>query len=242
MAATPGTEFPFVIKVCGITSADDAQVALDAGANALGFNFYARSPRYVSISQARDIADRVTGSYLRVGVFVNARAEELLDAAAAVPLDVLQLHGECEIPEPCAYALWRAIPGGSSVVQHDARVEAYLLDAVTEKFGGSGQTFNWSSAARFPHRAIVAGGLDPDNVGRAIAALRPWGVDACSRLESAPGKKDAARVVAFIHEARKAASTFAGIEFRGSGDSPRAPETGRSGLALGQPPESMEVL
>jgi phosphoribosylanthranilate isomerase len=192
----------FVIKVCGITEEEDGRAALAAGANALGFNFYAKSPRYIPARRAREIARALGGSYLRVGVFVNSPLDELLAIAALVPLDVLQLHGDsCEIPGGTQYRVWRSVRGDGPVPESDSRVEAYLLDTQTPEFGGSGRTFDWSQAREFPYRAIVAGGLSAANVGDAIASLRPWGVDACSCIESRPGRKDEVRMRAFLRAA-----------------------------------------
>ena len=190
---------PFIIKICGIMCEEDAREATAAGANALGFNFYPKSPRYITLERARQIVQAVPDRYLKVGVFVNSSEGELLSAAAAVPLDVLQLHGErCVIPSASPYRIWRSIPGGSAAPPPDDRIEAYLLDAPTSAYGGSGRPFNWSLAAGFPYGVIVAGGLEANNVAAAIAAVRPWGVDACSRLERFPGRKDPDRVRAFV--------------------------------------------
>ncbi len=193
-----------VIKVCGITSAADAAAAIQAGANALGFNFYVHSPRYITPSVAREIAQSVSTPYLRVGVFVNPTAEELETVASQVPLDILQLHG-ANLPLHLArsFRIWQAIrvPTTSKL---NADVEAYLLDTPTPLYGGSGETFDWSLADAFPRRFILAGGLDGFNVARAIHSAHPWGVDACSRLESQPGRKAAPRVSAFVHAAATA--------------------------------------
>ena len=193
-----------MIKVCGITSQEDAQAALDAGANALGFNFYPRSPRYVAPLRAQQIAQTVTGRYLRVGVFVNPTEEDLIEAASAVPLDILQLHGR-HVPTHLAgsFRIWRAIRA-MEIPPPDRGIEAFLLDSPTPLYGGSGELFDWSLAAAFPYRAIIAGGLDEANVAAAIQIGKPWGVDACSRLESRPGKKDHRRVRAFVQAAQAA--------------------------------------
>lgn len=201
MDNTRAADLSFVIKICGITCVEDAQTAVDAGANALGFNFYGKSPRFITPELAREIAAQVSGTYWRVGVFVNATAREMMRTAEMCRLDVLQLHGACELPP---HRLWRSVPGDFAAGQEDGRIEAYLLDAVTAEYGGSGKTFDWQRAIHFPHRTIVAGGLEASNVAAAIAALRPWGVDACSRLESAPGKKDARRVREFVKAAHSA--------------------------------------
>ena len=196
----------FLIKVCGITREDDAAVAVEAGANALGFNFYQRSPRYVTPERAREIAGAVRGDYLRVGVFVNASEGELRWMAEQVPLDVLQLHGGQSAYLPAPYRLWKSVDPSMPVTDSASKFEAYLLDTPSEGFGGSGVTFSWQLAAGFPHRAIIAGGLDARNVAEAIAVARPWGVDACSRIESHPGRKDAQQVRQFVRAAQGAAS------------------------------------
>jgi phosphoribosylanthranilate isomerase len=191
----------FIVKVCGITSAADAATAIDAGANALGFNFYPGSPRYITPQDAQEIAQSVTTPYLRVGVFVNPSEEELIEAASTVPLDVLQLHGE-KIPLQLAgsFRVWQAIQATAPPPLHPD-VEAYLLDSPTPLYGGSGEAFDWTLAAAFPRRVLVAGGLDASNVASAIRIARPWGVDACSRVESQPGRKDPRRVIAFVRAA-----------------------------------------
>jgi phosphoribosylanthranilate isomerase len=194
----------FVVKICGITNEDDARVAIEAGANALGFNSYAKSPRCLSLARASRLAATVPASTLKVGVFVNPLEQDLLDALDQVTLDVLQLHGShCPASLPGTHRIWRAANAGDPP-EHDARFEAYLLDTATPHFGGSGKTFDWTLAAAFPHRAIIAGGLDGDNVARAIETAHPWGVDACSRLESHPGKKDPQRVRHFARAALSA--------------------------------------
>lgn len=191
----------FLIKICGITNEKDAQAAVDAGANALGFNFFLKSPRYIPPVRAAEIVRTVSGNFLRVGVFVNASFAQLVRVASEVPLDVLQLHGDaCDVPRNNAYRIWKAIPPSDRPMK-DSAVEAYLLDTVSLAYGGSGKTFNWGLAADFPHRAIIAGGLDAENVAEAIETGRPWGVDACSRLEFSPGKKDPHRVRDFVQAA-----------------------------------------
>ena len=197
----------YVIKICCITTAQDATDAVAAGANALGFNFYLKSPRYIAVARAQDIARSLPATVLKVGVFVNASTEELFAASAAVPLDVLQLHGELPARVPDV-RVWRAKPVDNNFKETalNDSYEAYLLDALSLDFGGSGQTFDWSLAAtsNLTVRLIVAGGLDASNVAAAIGALHPWGVDACSRLESLPGRKDRSKVQAFVEAARAA--------------------------------------
>jgi phosphoribosylanthranilate isomerase len=199
-------EIPFIVKVCGITSEGDLGTSLEAGANAIGFNFYSKSPRFLSAERARRVVRSVRGTYLKVGVFVNPTEEELIEAASLVPLDVLQLHGNTPIHQAGAMRVWRSAHPGPAREALDPNVEAWLLDTPTPQYGGSGQSFDWSLAAGFPGRAIIAGGLDSSNVATAIRMARPWGVDACSRLESTPGKKDPARIQLFVEAALAAFS------------------------------------
>jgi len=196
------SELPFVIKVCGITTEDDLETSVEAGANAIGFNFYAKSPRFIKTERARQLAQLQQGAFIKVGVFVNPSDDELLDIASRVPLDVLQVHGD-QTPANLAnsFRVWRGGRADMDRTALDPAVEAWLLDTPTPLHGGSGKTFDWSLAAGFPRRAIVAGGLDGDNVAAAIRAAHPWGVDACSRLEAAPGRKDPERIKLFVESA-----------------------------------------
>ncbi len=207
-------EIDFVVKVCGITEEEDGQAALAAGANALGFNFYGQSPRYLSFDRAGRLMAALAGDYLRVGVFVNPTEAELNEAISALPLDVIQLHGDNCPPPPRGTRVWRSVVLPATISGEEANVEAFLLDSPSPEFGGSGRTFDWSLAAAFPRRAILAGGLDASNVAEAIRAARPWGVDACSRLESRPGRKDAERVRAFVGAALREATIQSPAEIR----------------------------
>jgi phosphoribosylanthranilate isomerase len=188
----------FIVKICGITNEEDARAAVEAGANALGFNFYPKSPRYIAPCRARQIAAAVSGAFLRVGIFVSPGEEEVKEAAAEVPLDVLQLYGPCEAAFQ-TYRVWRVT--GPGYAPAEPTPEAFFLDTPCESFGGSGKTFDWRLAAGSQIRTIIAGGLDSSNVANAIRTARPWGVDACSRLESKPGKKDPQRVREFVQAA-----------------------------------------
>lgn len=190
------TDLPFVIKVCGITNEEDARIAVEAGANALGFNFYEKSPRYVTVGQARKIIDAAPGDYLKVGIFVSAA----LEVITAASMDVVQLYGEWR-PEFDGLTVWKATTPNET--ERFCGAEAYLMDTPNAAFGGSGKMFDWM-LARGRHGVIVAGGLDGSNVAQAIAAAKPWGVDACSRLESRPGKKDPKKVADFVRAAREA--------------------------------------
>ena len=200
-----------MVKVCGITNQADADAA--AGAGALGFNFYRPSPRYVDPESAAAIV--TPAGVLRVGVFVNEpRAVEI---ARQARLDVIQLHGD-EQAAPAGFPVWKAfrVTSDFSMDRLTFPAEAFLLDAPGELYGGSGHTFDWtrakgaadwtrakgaadwSRAKGAERKILLAGGLGPDNVQQAIATARPWGVDACSRLELRPGIKDHTKVARFI--------------------------------------------
>jgi phosphoribosylanthranilate isomerase len=196
-----------ILKICGITNAEDAAAAIAGGATAIGFNFYLRSPRYIAPERAAEIAS--APGVRRVGVFVNEPRECVAKIARIARLDVAQLQGdEPATAYPEKIAVWKAV----RVDEHfdltqcgDCPAEALLLDGPAgELYGGAGTTFDWSLAAAIDKRIIVAGGLDASNVAQAIAAVHPWGVDACSRLESAPGKKDLEKMMAFLAAAKAA--------------------------------------
>lgn len=203
----------FVIKVCGITSEEDARVALEAGANALGFNFYRQSSRYIEPDRACEILDRLPGRFLRVAVFVNPSIDELAAIAGPLACDIVQLHGDaCPREVPSGYRIWRSLTAFERPPVRDRAIEAYLLDAPSDGFGGSGKLIDWKLAAAFPYRKIIAGGLDASNVTEAIETASPDGVDACSRLELRPGKKDPQRVRSFVRAALAAARILAAQE------------------------------
>jgi phosphoribosylanthranilate isomerase len=191
-----------VIKVCGITNREDALVSIDAGANALGFNFWTGSPRYVGPEQAAAVIAGLPAGVWKVGVFVDEPAQRAAEVAEGLHLDVVQLHGGGAPPK---FRVWRALSVQQAIEANDfddPDAEAFLLDAPAgEQRGGSGRTFDWSLIPAKRPRIILAGGLDAHNVAPAVAAVRPWGVDACSRLESAPGKKDHEKVRAFVQAA-----------------------------------------
>jgi phosphoribosylanthranilate isomerase len=200
------TETQFVIKVCGIANEQDARDAVQAGANALGFNFYRKSPRYVTVEQAQAIAASLPDTVLRVGVFVNETAESIAEIAGRVPLDVVQIHGKMPDSLP-PLRIWRAVTIDENFIPDRLSgidADAFLLDAPTSRFGGSGKNFEWGRAVGLKQRILLAGGLDGSNVEQGIAAVDPWGVDACSRIESSPGKKDAQKMREFVIAARKA--------------------------------------
>lgn len=195
-----------MVKICGITNQDDAHAAVEAGASALGFNFYRDSPRYISPTGASLIAQKLPDGVLKVGVFVNDTPDTIAKIALHAGLDVAQLHGDAECP---AMRVWRACPVRDLIDLHclqDPTAEAFLFDTASgELRGGTGLTFCWAlakqAAKSTTRKIIVAGGLDEDNVQIAIAEAQPWGVDACSRLESSPGRKDHLKMKKFIRAA-----------------------------------------
>jgi phosphoribosylanthranilate isomerase len=199
-----------MIKICGITTIEDAQAAVAAGATALGFNFYPKSKRYIRPEDAAVIAASLPGGVWKVGVFVNEPPARIEQIVGSTGMDVAQLHGD-EEPDalPSLARIWKALrvePGFSlRILDRFPTVEAFLLDgpAGTE-YGGSGKPFLWSVAAGCARKTILAGGLDATNVRQAIAQARPWGVDACSKLESAPGVKDHRKMVEFVQAAKAA--------------------------------------
>jgi phosphoribosylanthranilate isomerase len=193
-----------ILKICGITNQPDADAAIAAGATAIGFNFYPRSPRYI----APELAARITTPGVRrVGVFVNEPAARITGIASIAALDVAQLHGD-ETPGeyPSGIAVWKAVrvsPDFDFSQWDQSPSEALLLDGpAAELYGGAGHTFDWTLAHNIRHRIVVAGGLDASNVARAILLARPWGVDSCSRIESSPGKKDHMKMIDFLHAAK----------------------------------------
>lgn len=196
-----------ILKICGITSQEDADAAVAGGANAIGFNFYPRSPRYVTPERAAAIT--TAPGIRRVGVFVNEPRVRVEAIGRLVALDVAQLHGE-ESPAdyPERLAVWKAArvePGFDLRRFEDSPAEALVLDGPAgELYGGAGKAFDWKLVGVSAWRIVLAGGLDASNVAEAIALVRPWGIDACSRIESAPGKKDHKKMNEFLQAAKAA--------------------------------------
>lgn len=200
------------VKICGITNLADALAAVEAGADALGFNFHEKSPRHVSLEAAADISRQLPPFVMRVGVFVNPSEELVSSALASAGLTLLQFHGD-ETPEFCArfglmsMKAFRIRDAGSlKPIQHYP-TDAYLLDACSPGArGGTGETFNWDlavEAQKLGKPIFLAGGLTPENVAAAVRKVRPFGVDVASGVESAPGKKDPPKVRAFIQAVRQ---------------------------------------
>jgi phosphoribosylanthranilate isomerase len=200
------------IKVCGITNIEDARTAAEAGADAIGLVF-AESPRKVGVEEAREVAAALPEDILKVGVFVNEEPGEVVRIAREVGLDYVQLHGD-EGPEDVTAARGSGVKVIKALRVRDAAdlaeidgygADLYLLDAYSEKArGGTGTRFDWGLAKSLKGRAniLISGGLGPENVRDAVSFFEPWGVDASSSLESAPGKKDRDRVRRFVFAAK----------------------------------------
>ena len=197
------------VKVCGITSEEDALLAVAMGADAVGFVF-APSPRQVAPQNAADIVKRLPTEIVTVGVFRDEERQRVVDVMHQAGLRAAQLHG-FESPATTRWVrsrvplVFKAFVAGDP---HLDEADSYGADAILidSKSPGSGEVFDWSLAEGAPsnRRIILAGGLDPDNVGDAIRQVRPWGVDVSTGVESSPGHKDARKVRAFIHAARVA--------------------------------------
>ena len=201
------------VKICGVTSVEDALMAVEAGADAIGLMFYEASPRFVTYEQARDISDALPPFVARVGVFVDSSVEFVRAAVAIASLNTVQFHGS-ENAEFCA-----SFPGRRSLkafrIQDESSLEllkdfpkvgAWLLDSYVKGVpGGTGEVFNWDLAVKAKSMGrpiILAGGLNPDNVVDAVAKVQPYGLDVSSGVESAPGKKDPEKLKAFIARAK----------------------------------------
>ena len=254
---------PVFVKVCGMTNLDNALMSIEAGADALGFNFWPGSPRCITPQAAAEITAQLGSGTVKVGVFVDAPAADIIETIRSAGLDLAQIHGELPLLNPdrkfqsrdreaadvsagqphvdtsvdaadesvCAtknettvisaagreamapssnVPFWHALSAGSELESRvqaalAAGAQAVLIDTPAgARRGGTGRSFDWSLVRGLPGRIVVAGGLGPDNVAAAIRAARPWGVDACSRLELAPGRKDPAKVRAFIQAVRDA--------------------------------------
>jgi phosphoribosylanthranilate isomerase len=200
------------IKICGIKTVNDALAAMDAGADMLGFNFYPKSLRYVSVGQCRDIMSvmRKYGHILYVGVFVNASVAEVRAALETCALTLAQLHGD-ETPEMLnslygkAFKAFRGVPLSLNGFARE-EAPAFLVDAsVKGAYGGTGVKADWPGAAQLAtqYPLLLAGGLTPENVAEAVRRVKPWGVDVASGVESVPGEKDPKKMNAFVQAVRR---------------------------------------
>ena len=200
------------VKICGITRPGDGVAAAQAGADAIGLVFYPKSPRYLSTERAVEIRDALPPFVQTVALFVNADAAQVSQVLGRVKPSVLQFHGD-ETPEFCGqfgapFVKACRIRPGVDVLQYlqpFSRAAAWLVDSFVPEYGGVGESFDWSLVPRGTARPLIlSGGLDQKNVARAIEAVRPWGVDVSSGVESAKGIKDAGKMAAFIAEVRNA--------------------------------------
>jgi phosphoribosylanthranilate isomerase len=203
------------VKICGITNSADALAAVEAGANLLGFNFYAKSPRHISEAEAAKIRPQLPKKVEAVGIFVNAPPAEVAGLCKSLKLDAAQLHGD-ESAEAVSELANRVPVIKAFRVEPDFPIKtldeysaafAFLFDAAhTGQYGGTGRTTDWDVAHRAAkdHRIILAGGLKVENVAAAVRIVRPYGIDVASGVESKPGKKDHGRLREFIQEVRRA--------------------------------------
>jgi len=206
---------PVRVKICGITNLEDARAAVDSGADALGFIFFAGSPRHISPESAAEIISALPPFISRVGVFVDAPVDGILEIAGTTGIDTIQLHGS-ESPAECVeiaaskltvVKAFRIKEAASLDLIGAYRASAFLLDSyVSGQLGGTGAKFNWDLAVKAKQSGtpiILAGGLDPENVGDAVSKVAPYALDVSSGVEISPGKKDHAKVRRFISQAKR---------------------------------------
>ena len=200
------------VKICGITTREDAQVAVEAGADMVGLIFYAPSPRYVTPAQAHRIVAHLPPACCAVGVFVNESLDTVTQIARTSGVHMVQLHGT-ESPEMCQQLPWRVIKTFRFTAQvqpemmQQYSVEALLIEGFhPDVYGGGGVQADWQRVALLHQygRIMLAGGLTPENVREAIRIVRPYAVDVCSGVEATPGTKDWRKVRAFMRNAKRA--------------------------------------
>jgi phosphoribosylanthranilate isomerase len=205
------------VKICGVTNAEDARAACEAGVDAIGLNFYPRSPRALSVNKAVELRAQIPSGVQVFGVFVNAEVAEVMEIFRNVRLHALQLHGD-ESPITVAqlarlapvFKALRVGPDFSAVtLESYPGVSGFLFDTADAgpgQYGGTGRLADWEVAQQVArsHRVILAGGLNADNVAAAILQVRPYGVDVASGVEASPGAKDHAQLREFVREARRA--------------------------------------
>jgi phosphoribosylanthranilate isomerase len=200
------------VKICGITRTGDARAAAEAGADAIGLVFYPPSPRFLSVERAVEIRDALPPFVQTVALFVNADAAQIAQVIGRVHPAMLQFHGD-ETPQFCGQfglpyvKACRVKPGvdAPAYLKPYGNAAAWLLDSFVPEYGGVGESFDWALAPKERSRPLIlSGGLDSGNVARAIRAVRPWGVDVSSGVESAKGIKDAGKMSVFVSEVRHA--------------------------------------
>ena len=200
------------VKICGITNLDDAMAAADFGADALGFVFFKNSPRYLSPANAKKIIKKLPPFISAAGVFVNEDKNTISQTVSQTGIDIIQLHGEeppnaCKLSEHLVIKAIRvkSIDNLEIISKYKDKVSAFLLDTYTpEIFGGTGQIFNWDIAAEAKKfgRVILAGGLTPENIEKAVRLVHPYAVDVSSGVEAEKGKKDHLKMKLFIERAK----------------------------------------
>ena len=198
------------VKICGVTNVEDAQFALECGADAIGLNFYERSPRFVTMDRAQDIVSKLSEHKSKIGVFVNASRKRILEVIKTVNLSAVQLvgqHGPDDLVnfESSVIKVFRVYPGFDVEVLRNYIIDAFLLDTYQdETYGGTGKTFDWNVAIKAKEygKVILSGGLNPENIEDAVKYVQPYGVDVSSGVELRPGRKDPKKIRDFIARAR----------------------------------------
>ena len=203
------------IKICGITNLEDALAAVECGADALGFNFYQKSPRYIAPAAASEIIGQLPKGVMNVGVFVNSSLAEIDQIYTRSSVVYVQLHGDetpafverlADLTGAIAIKAIRVSQEFDPDTALEYDVQYFLLDSSSSTaYGGTGETFNWDAALKFKEsgaKFFLAGGLTPDNVAEAIRRVEPFGVDVCSGVESSKGRKDHNKLAEFIRNAR----------------------------------------
>jgi phosphoribosylanthranilate isomerase len=204
------------VKICGITNLEDALLSVKLGADALGFNFYPKSPRYITPEDAREIIEQLPSDVLKVGVFVNEEIQKIIEIIEKAKLDAVQLHGDeqCEFVTSLKGSTRAEIIKAVRVTPEfrwedvlDFDADAILLDSFSkDQYGGSGKRFDWQIAQQVWTMIgclYLAGGISIESVREAIQKVRPYAVDVCSSVESSPGKKDHELLRRFIAEAKR---------------------------------------
>ena len=195
------------VKICGITNLHDAEIAVDAGTDAIGMVFYPQSPRSISTSDAREIVDSMPPFVTTVGLFVNSSAQQVKEVLSVVTLDLLQFHGD-EDEEFCKHfkrpyikaVRVQADTDLHRLCQQYASAKGLLVDSYKPGIpGGTGETFDWAMIPRdLPLPLVLAGGLNAENVNAAVVSVKPWAVDVGSGVELSPGFKDSAKIAGFM--------------------------------------------
>ena len=202
------------IKICGITRVEDAEAAVDLGADFIGLNFWSGSPRRIDVARGREIADAVRGRSSIVGVFVHQLPSAVEEIASRVGLDLLQFHGD---ESPGDLAPWgdRAVKAirfedelDPSALDDYKTVWGFVVEPRRSSYGGSGRSWDYAAAKKLSRQRpfLLAGGLAPENVARAVSVSHPWGVDVCSGVESTPGVKDCDALGRFFQEVQDGSS------------------------------------